>query len=134
MTVMNNVMFVEDTYLKTLQQPAQEYLRRHLGQEANQTNTKTELEQILRKVSLKDATELINIEFSAETLVIKEYPEMRAHGIYMKDRGFYDNDMTEASIMIAINKAYCNLRRAEKMAKYLRVLGYGLHREIDDED
>lgn len=138
MHIINNTLVIEDFQWHEIDERYRGYLRQHFKDpsEFSYINTRRELEEILQVVPLESAVKLINMELgdSSAEVIIKKQAEMNAFIAHFKGIGMHDGGSSIASILISINKTYCNLSSAEKIARYLKALGFGLHRELSEEE
>lgn len=129
LTVLNNTLLVDDVNLNAIDQKDAEYVRGVVGDKVWELPSKFELEHILQNMSVADAEELITKDFNADKVIITPSKELGMHLIKLENMGL--NNEYPLRILIAIHRVYENVKEAQRMAVYLRALGFGLHKEID---
>ena len=127
--VINNTLLVEDYYLNNFDQKDKEWIQSVIGQ-VLEIQAKTELNRIIEKTSLQDAETLISSEYNQDDVVITASPELGTYLIKLKSLGLHSD--APVYIILAIHRVYTGLRDAEEQVKYLKALGFGMHKEVPD--
>lgn len=133
MKLVNNTLIIEDAYINDgfFSQEETEYLKNRFNDQGNfYLSTEREIKYIIESTSLKAAEEFISTEFNSDDVIISYNEIMDKFLVKLKNSGFSGNCIAPA-VLVAIHKVYCNVKRAEKMVKYMKAMGFGLHKEAD---
>lgn len=131
LVIINNTLLLKDLFMADFNDAEQATLKTHFG-DAKQINTEFEIKYIINRIGMKNAIKMVNLEHQGNIIEINFSKELDVYLANYKGGGLHGYGLV-AGILISINKTFCNIKKAENTAEYLKALGFGMHKEVIEE-